>query len=123
MKTIKINKKEFPVITNLPIGWRILEGTLTQPQGYVFVTNNKSLWDKTRKVALMKLEEMKEFKVKNRIVKTLMMKEGISGIDVYIKIRPYENDLYKYVTDYNLNGLDIILQKFGLSLNNIEDLL
>ena len=39
----------------LPDGWVVLQGTLTQPRGYVWISNNKSIFSKDYKRLLMKL--------------------------------------------------------------------
>ena len=49
-----INKIE--VVNNIPNGWKILEGATTAPKGYKWIYNNKSLFSKKRKKALLKIK-------------------------------------------------------------------
>ena len=51
---------EYPVIDKMPSDWAILEGALTAPQGYVWIHNKKSFWDKNREQAIIKKELLKK---------------------------------------------------------------
>jgi hypothetical protein len=42
------------VYTELPKGWRIIEGAMTAPRGYIWICNNKSRFSKEYESALLK---------------------------------------------------------------------
>ena len=44
-----------PIKNKLPSGWRVIKETLTDPNGYKWICNNKSVFDKNYKKALLKL--------------------------------------------------------------------
>lgn len=46
-----------PTMTEMPEGWAIIEGAMTQPRGHVWISNRKSMFSKDRKIALLKLSE------------------------------------------------------------------
>lgn len=43
------------IFEEMPKGWVVCEGAMTQPHGYVWICNNKSLFDGTRKSGLLKV--------------------------------------------------------------------
>lgn len=43
----------------IPEGWAVCKGTLTEPRGYVWIDNKASLFDGTRKKGLIKKEKIK----------------------------------------------------------------
>lgn len=45
------------IYTELPEGWRIMEGATNHPRGYRWICNNKSLFSKERRTALLKVNE------------------------------------------------------------------
>lgn len=56
----KINGKNYHVITGeLPKGWVKIKGALTAPNGYTWVSNNKSRFSGERKSALIKNDKLK----------------------------------------------------------------
>lgn len=58
--TKKINGKDYPVINGeLPKGWARIEGSLTAPKGYTWVSNNKSRFSSERKSAIIKDDKLK----------------------------------------------------------------
>lgn len=58
--TKKINGKDYPVINGeLPKGWTRIEGSLTAPKGYTWVSNNKSRFSSKRKSAIIKDDKLK----------------------------------------------------------------
>lgn len=56
----KINGKNYHVINGeLPKGWVPIKGTLTSPNGYTWVSNNKSRFGGERKSAIIKNDKLK----------------------------------------------------------------
>ena len=56
----KINCKNYHVINGeLPKGWVPIKGTLTAPNGYTWVSNNKSRFSGERKSAIIKNDKLK----------------------------------------------------------------
>lgn len=53
-------EKEITIYDKIPDGWFIVEGAMTAPQGYVWICNNKSLFDGTRKNGLLKVRGKNE---------------------------------------------------------------
>lgn len=49
-------EKRIEIFKEIPNGWVICEGAMTQPIGYVWISNNKSFFDGTRKHGLLKVE-------------------------------------------------------------------
>ena len=47
---------EVPVFHELPDGWRILEGTTTEPMGYRWIDNKTSFFSKEHQMALLKID-------------------------------------------------------------------
>lgn len=53
-------------VEEMPEGWKVIKGTLTQPRGYVWISNGKSLFekdsngDKVYRQALIKEEKVNE---------------------------------------------------------------
>ena len=43
------------VLSEMPIGWSVLPGNPTAPNGYVWISNNKDIWEK--EIALLKIKE------------------------------------------------------------------
>lgn len=50
------NGKPVPVYYKLPEGWRILEGTTTEPRGYRWIDNKTSFFSKEHQLALLKID-------------------------------------------------------------------
>lgn len=50
-----IRNEHIPVYDEIPKGWKILEGALTAPRGYKWITNGKSIFAKERKIAFLDL--------------------------------------------------------------------
>ena len=56
----KINGKNYHVINGeLPKGWVPMKGALTSPNGYTWVSNNKSRFSRERKSAIIKNDKLK----------------------------------------------------------------
>lgn len=56
----KINGEDYQVINGeLPKGWTRIEGALTAPRGYTWVSNNKSRFSDERKSALIKNDKLR----------------------------------------------------------------
>lgn len=56
----KINGEDYQVINGeLPKGWTRIEGALTAPRGYTWVSNNKSRFSGERKSALIKNDKLR----------------------------------------------------------------
>ena len=55
-KMIKTRKGEYeyPVVNSVPKGWKKVNGTLTQPNGYIWISNGKSLFGGERQHAIVK---------------------------------------------------------------------
>lgn len=55
----KINGKNYHVINGeLPKGWVKIKGALTAPNGYIWVSNNKSRFSGERKSAIIKIKKI-----------------------------------------------------------------
>ena len=60
----KINGKDYHVINGeLPKGWSRIEGELTAPRGYTWVSNNKSRFSGERKSAIIKIDKLSGWKL------------------------------------------------------------
>ena len=46
------------IFEKMPDGWIVCEHTLTQPKGYVWISNNKSLFSGKREHGLLKIKEV-----------------------------------------------------------------
>lgn len=46
-------------VNEMPKGWKVTEGTTTQPVGYVWINNGKSFFSGKQKSALLKEELVK----------------------------------------------------------------
>ena len=56
----KINGEDYQVINGeLPKGWTRIEGALTAPRGYTWVSNSKSRFSGERKSALIKIDKLR----------------------------------------------------------------
>lgn len=55
--------KDVEVFNELPDGWRYLEGTTTQPNGYKWACNKKSIFSIGRKLALIRQHGEKTFEM------------------------------------------------------------
>lgn len=53
--------REVEVFDTLPQGWKYLEGTLTEPLGYRWASNGKSIFSKEYEQALVRMEGPKTF--------------------------------------------------------------
>ena len=49
--------KSIPIFEQLPDGWEILEGALTAPIGFAWITNGKSRFSNEFKRGFLKLEQ------------------------------------------------------------------
>ena len=47
--------KGVKVLNEMPSGWRFLEGAMTNPRGYKWISNGKSLFSKEYEQALLKV--------------------------------------------------------------------
>jgi len=47
--------KGIEIFKEIPDGWRICEGAMTMPRGYLWICNNKSFFDGNRKHGLLKV--------------------------------------------------------------------
>lgn len=54
-KTIIQNGHKYKIYTNLPKNWRVLDGGLTAPSGYVWIKNNKGIFSGEVEFAFMKI--------------------------------------------------------------------
>lgn len=52
-------KRGIKIYKELPKGWVINTLATTNPDGYVWISNNKSLFDRTRKHGLLKIGGVK----------------------------------------------------------------
>ena len=59
-KTLNKSWKQSDIISELPEGWKRVEGATTAPNGYVVVSNNESRFGGGRETKLMKEEEFKK---------------------------------------------------------------
>ena len=59
-KPLNKNWKQSDIISELPEGWKRVEGATTAPNGYVVVSNNESRFGGGRETKLMKEEEFKK---------------------------------------------------------------
>ena len=48
-------EKGIEIFEEVPKGWVVCEGAMTQPIGYVWICNNKSLFGGSRKHGLLKV--------------------------------------------------------------------
>lgn len=48
--------REVKVLTEMPKGWKFIEGASTAPRGYKWIYNGKSFFSKERETALLKVE-------------------------------------------------------------------
>lgn len=55
-KIQKFIDKGIKVLTEMPKGWRVLEGATTAPIGYKWISNGKSFFSKDFESALLKME-------------------------------------------------------------------
>lgn len=55
--------KEVEIFDTLPKGWKYLEGATTQPNGYKWACNGKSMFSKERKQALIRQHGEKTFEM------------------------------------------------------------
>ena len=53
--------REIEVLDTLPEGWKYLEGTLTEPLGYRWASNGKSIFLREHRQALVRMEGPKTF--------------------------------------------------------------
>lgn len=56
IKNIKTNNR-IEIVEELPIGWRIIEGALTAPNGTKWICNNKSIFGTERQTKLLIINE------------------------------------------------------------------
>lgn len=47
----------YPIIYEVPKGWKVLLNATTAPKGHVWITNNKSQFSGERKYALLKTDK------------------------------------------------------------------
>lgn len=50
-------EKGIKIFKEIPDGWVICEGAMTHPRGYVWICNNKSLFDGSRKHGLLEVSK------------------------------------------------------------------
>ena len=46
--------KDVLIFDKMPTGWSVCIGAMTSPNGYIWICNNKSFFDGTRKHGLLK---------------------------------------------------------------------
>lgn len=50
------------IVDKVPEGWSKIERATNHPRGYVWISNNESLFSKKRKIALITIENYKKSK-------------------------------------------------------------
>ena len=58
-KTMVMSAQQFPNITRydkMPKGWKVLQGAMTAPKGYIWIWNGKSIFKKEYQHALLRTE-------------------------------------------------------------------
>lgn len=55
-RTIKHNNKDIDVYDEMPTGWSYIKGALTAPLGYAWISNNKSILSREKRLAFIKLD-------------------------------------------------------------------
>lgn len=55
----KISLDDYEIYDSIPVGWKIIEGT-TAPNGFLHISNGKSIFDKERKVSLWRIKYEQE---------------------------------------------------------------
>lgn len=59
----KMTNDNYPVVKNVPKGWKVLLNATTAPKGHVWITNNEPQFSGKRKYALLKTDKsMQEIK-------------------------------------------------------------
>lgn len=53
----EFKQKGVEVYDKMPKGWSVVTGTSTEPNGYVWVSNNKSFFGGERKHGLLKVDD------------------------------------------------------------------
>lgn len=53
-------RKLLKVYNQLPKGWKIINGALTAPLGYIWISNNQSRFKGQRKSGIIKTKNLKE---------------------------------------------------------------